>query len=59
VGLLGTVWLLRGTEQEVGAEMVVDATLVVIHHAEWVAPTGERFEGFTELRLTSAEVVAE
>jgi hypothetical protein len=58
-GLLGTVWLPRGTEYEVGAEMVVDATLVVIHHEEWVAPTGERFEGFAKLRLADAVVVAQ
>jgi hypothetical protein len=58
-GLLATVWLSARSEHEVGAEMVVEATLVVVQHGEWVAPTGVRFKGFTELRLLPAVVVAE
>jgi hypothetical protein len=58
-GLLGKVWLPRGTEQEVGAELTGEAVLVLIHHGEHVTPAGERFGGFTELRLTDAVVVGE
>jgi hypothetical protein len=39
--------------------MVVEATLVVVQHGDHVTPAGQRFAGFTELRLTDAVVVAE
>jgi hypothetical protein len=38
---------------------VVEAVLVLIHHGDHVTPAGERFAGFTELRLTEAMVLAD
>jgi hypothetical protein len=58
-GALATVWLHRGREYNVGSDMLVEATLVVHKHAEDVSPAGEKFPGFTELRLADARVGVE
>ena len=39
--------------------MMVEATLVVVSHDKHVMPAGEKFEGFTELRLTNVVVVVD
>jgi hypothetical protein len=44
-----TVWL--DLEQELASEMIVEATLHVLHHPARVGGDGTRFEGFTEYRL--------
>jgi hypothetical protein len=59
-GALASVWLpaVQFTYKP-GAEMMVEATLVVVSHDEDVTPAGEKFEGFTELRLTNAVAVVD
>jgi hypothetical protein len=49
---LYSLWLPE--RQEVKDEMVVEAVLVVIYHKDRVAPTGQRFLGCVEYRLTRA-----
>jgi hypothetical protein len=48
-----TLWL--PADEETEDEMVVEAVLLVIEHKEKITATGERFEGFTEYRLTRAQ----
>jgi hypothetical protein len=47
-----TVWF-EG-EQNLAEDMVVEATLRVLHHVASVARNGTPFQGFTEYRLTHA-----
>jgi hypothetical protein len=52
-GVLCSLWLLPGEDAEdVGDELVVEATLRVLYHPIFVAQDGTRFEAFTEYRLT-------
>ena len=50
-----TVWFISGQEVEDDQEeMIVEATLRIVHRAPWTAPDGTRFEGFTGYWLEDA-----
>jgi hypothetical protein len=59
-GALASVWLPAAEfTHKPGAEMMVEATLVVVKHAEHLMLAEERFQGSTELRLNNAVVVVD